>query len=256
MDRFRAKASKASQAQSKLKQIDRMEKDRSAGRARKNGAFPFSATAAQRTSRHHVEGCRSRLRRSCCLSRTEFRGGTRATHRAGWSERRGQIDAAENSRRPLPVQSGERELGHNVKVGYFSQHRVDMFDARQTVLETARDMPNPVSEQTARTVLGSFLFRGDDVFKTDRRVKRRRKDAPRSREVIARSAESASDGRTDNTSRCRQYRCTARRALTIRGHADFHQSRCLLHPRHRQVGAAYQRRKTDALCRRLRLLSG
>jgi ATP-binding cassette subfamily F protein 3 len=66
----------------------------------------------------------------------------------------------------LPVQSGERVLGHNVKVGYFSQHRSDMFDARRTVLETARDMPDPVSEQTARTVLGSFLFRGDDVFKT------------------------------------------------------------------------------------------
>src|SRR5436189_4464330 len=41
-----------------------------------------------------------------------------------------------------------------------------MLDPKQTVLETARDMPNPVSEQTARTVLGSFLFRGDDVFKT------------------------------------------------------------------------------------------
>ena len=34
------------------------------------------------------------------------------------------------------------------------------------MLETALDMPNPVSEQAARTVLGSFLFRGDDVFKT------------------------------------------------------------------------------------------
>jgi len=41
-----------------------------------------------------------------------------------------------------------------------------MLDPSQTVLETARDMPKPVSEQTARTVLGSFLFRGDDVFKT------------------------------------------------------------------------------------------
>jgi ATP-binding cassette subfamily F protein 3 len=66
----------------------------------------------------------------------------------------------------LPVQKGERDLGHNVKVGYFSQYRVDMLDPKQTVLETARDMPNPVSEQVARTVLGSFLFRGDDVFKT------------------------------------------------------------------------------------------
>ena len=66
----------------------------------------------------------------------------------------------------LPVQKGERDLGHNVKVGYFSQYRVEMLDPMQTVLETARDMPNPVSEQVARTVLGSFLFRGDDVFKT------------------------------------------------------------------------------------------
>jgi ATP-binding cassette subfamily F protein 3 len=66
----------------------------------------------------------------------------------------------------LPVRSGERELGHNVKVGYFSQYRVDMLNPAMTVLDTARDMPNPVSEQVARTVLGSFLFRGDDVFKT------------------------------------------------------------------------------------------
>jgi ATP-binding cassette subfamily F protein 3 len=66
----------------------------------------------------------------------------------------------------LPITHGAREVGHNVKVGYFSQFRVDMLNPKQTVLETARDMPNPVSEQTARTVLGSFLFRGDDVFKT------------------------------------------------------------------------------------------
>ena len=53
-----------------------------------------------------------------------------------------------------------------MKVGYFSQYRVEMLKPMMTVLETARDMPNPVSEQVARTVLGSFLFRGDDVFKT------------------------------------------------------------------------------------------
>src|SRR5207237_175752 len=66
----------------------------------------------------------------------------------------------------LPVQHGVRELGHNVRTGYFPQNRIDVLNASQTVLDSARDMPNPVSEQTARTVLGSFLFRGDDVFKT------------------------------------------------------------------------------------------
>src|ERR1043165_4993106 len=66
----------------------------------------------------------------------------------------------------LPVQHGVRELGHNVRTAYFSQNRIDVLNASHTVLDSARDMPNPVSEQTARTVLGSFLFRGDDVFKT------------------------------------------------------------------------------------------
>jgi ATP-binding cassette subfamily F protein 3 len=40
-----------------------------------------------------------------------------------------------------------------------------MLNIRHTVLEAVLDMPNPVGEQLARTVLGSFLFRGDDVFK-------------------------------------------------------------------------------------------
>jgi ATP-binding cassette subfamily F protein 3 len=61
-----------------------------------------------------------------------------------------------------------RELGHNVRAGYFSQNRIDVLNAGHTVLDSARDMINPVSEQTARTVLGSFLFHGDDVFKTVR----------------------------------------------------------------------------------------
>src|SRR5207249_10320477 len=41
----------------------------------------------------------------------------------------------------------------------------ETLNVRQTVLESVLDAPNPVPEQTARTVLGSFLFQGDDVFK-------------------------------------------------------------------------------------------
>jgi len=66
----------------------------------------------------------------------------------------------------LPVQHGTRELGHNARAGYFSQNRIDVLNPKHTVLESALDAPKPVPEQTARTVLGSFLFRGDDVFKS------------------------------------------------------------------------------------------
>ena len=65
----------------------------------------------------------------------------------------------------LDVQSGLRELGHNVKAGYYSQYRVDMLDPTRTVLEEGLDTPQRVTEQFVRTLLGSFLFRGDDVFK-------------------------------------------------------------------------------------------
>ena len=65
----------------------------------------------------------------------------------------------------IPFQSGTREVGHNVKVGYYAQYRTEMLNTSHTVLQEVLDSPNPVSEQTARTVLGSFLFRQDDVFK-------------------------------------------------------------------------------------------
>jgi len=65
----------------------------------------------------------------------------------------------------LEPQAGERVPGHNVKAGYYSQYRVDMLKPERTVLEEALDTPQRVTEQFVRTLLGSFLFRGDDVFK-------------------------------------------------------------------------------------------
>jgi ATP-binding cassette subfamily F protein 3 len=164
-DRFRAKASKASQAQSKLKQIDRMEKI----------AAP---TAQAKTIRFHFpQPPRSGLR-TITLKNVRHAYGDLVVYRdLNFSSERGQrtVLVGPNGAGKstllkllagvLAVQSGERELGHNVRVGYFSQHRVEMLDVSQTVLENVLDAPEPVSEQTARTVLGSFLFRGDDVFK-------------------------------------------------------------------------------------------
>src|SRR6059036_95875 len=165
-DRFRAKASKASQAQSKLKQIDRMKKI----------AAPI---ARGKTIKFHFpQPVRSGLR-VITLKDIDHAYGDLVVYRGmQFHAERGQrtVLVGPNGAGKstllkllagvLPVQHGARELGHNVRAGYFSQNRIDVLNASHTVLESARDMPNPVSEQTARTVLGSFLFRGDDVFKT------------------------------------------------------------------------------------------
>ena len=65
----------------------------------------------------------------------------------------------------LEVQGGERDVGTRVEVGYFSQYRGDTLNMKATVLQSAMDLPTRPGEQLARTLLGSFLFRGDDVFK-------------------------------------------------------------------------------------------
>jgi ATP-binding cassette subfamily F protein 3 len=65
----------------------------------------------------------------------------------------------------LTPQAGERTLGHNAKAGYYSQYRVDMLHLDRTVLEEAFDTPQRLTEQFVRTLLGCFLFSGDDVFK-------------------------------------------------------------------------------------------
>jgi len=165
-DRFRAKASKASQAQSKLKQIDRMEKI----------AAP---TAPGKTIKFHFpQPPRSGLR-AITLKDVNHAYGDLVVYRGlNFHAERGQrtVLVGPNGAGKstllkllggvLPVQHGTREPGHNVRVGYFSQNRIDVLNTKLTVLESALDAPNPVSEQTARTVLGAFLFRGDDVFKS------------------------------------------------------------------------------------------
>ena len=65
----------------------------------------------------------------------------------------------------LKPQRGEHQLGHNVRSGYFAQYRLDTLKPERTVLEEGYDTPQRVTETFVRTVLGSFLFRGDDVFK-------------------------------------------------------------------------------------------
>lgn len=61
--------------------------------------------------------------------------------------------------------SGNREPGHNVTTSYFAQHQADELDLSKTVFEVMRDAAPNVDETRLRTILGCFLFQGDDVFK-------------------------------------------------------------------------------------------
>ncbi|MFA5140361.1 MAG: ABC-F family ATP-binding cassette domain-containing protein [Elusimicrobiota bacterium] len=65
----------------------------------------------------------------------------------------------------LDPDSGERVLGEGVAAGYFSQHREGWLDPDKTVLEEAKSAGRTNPDLLVRTVLGTFLFPGDAVFK-------------------------------------------------------------------------------------------
>ncbi len=68
----------------------------------------------------------------------------------------------------LPIQGGKMELGSNVVQGYFAQNRLDNLSADATVFENVMELrtnENQLTEQQARAILGAFLFRKDDVHK-------------------------------------------------------------------------------------------
>ncbi|MBU1693503.1 MAG: ATP-binding cassette domain-containing protein, partial [Verrucomicrobia bacterium] len=165
-DRFRAKNTKASQAQSKLKQIERMDKIEAPESDRRAIKFRFPQPAR---SGHRV----------ITLRDIDHAYGDTVVYRGMHFEaERGQrlVLVGPNGAGKstllkllagvLPVQSGTRELGLHVKAGYYAQHRVEMLQPGRTVLAEALDTPRGLTEEFARTVLGSFLFTGDDVFKS------------------------------------------------------------------------------------------
>ncbi len=165
VDRFRAKNTKAAQAQSKLKQIERMEKIEAPTADDKKIHFQFPQP--QRSGLkvitlkdiHHSYGANVVYRGVDYLAERDQRTVLVGPNGAGKSTLLKILAGV------LPVQGGTRDLGHNVKAGYYSQYRVDMLQPERTVLEEGLDTPQRITEQFVRTVLGSFLFRGDDVFK-------------------------------------------------------------------------------------------
>ncbi|MDD5129303.1 MAG: ABC-F family ATP-binding cassette domain-containing protein [Candidatus Omnitrophica bacterium] len=66
----------------------------------------------------------------------------------------------------VSIDKGNRTVGYNVDIGYFSQTRTDVLNVENTVLQEAYSAaPGYMAEETIRTILGAFLFSGDDAEK-------------------------------------------------------------------------------------------
>src|SRR6266478_5863860 len=166
VDRFRAKNTKASQAQSKLKQIERMEKIEAPASDERKIKFVFPQPQRSGLKVVTLKEINHAFGENVVYRGMHFRSERGQRTVLVGPNGAGKSTLLKILAGVLPVQSGTRELGHNVKAGYYSQYRVEMLQAERTVFEEALDTPQRITEEFVRTVLGSFLFRGDDIYKT------------------------------------------------------------------------------------------
>ena len=167
VDRFRAKNTKAAQAQSKLKQIERIKEEMVEVPGGPDATMGFRFPQPQRSGQRVIT-----------LEKIVFGYGDKPIYNGMDFEVErdqrivlvgpngaGKSTLLKLLAQVLTPQSGVHKLGHNAKFGYFAQHRAAMLNPAHTVFEEALDTPQRITEQSIRTVLGSFLFRGDDIYK-------------------------------------------------------------------------------------------
>ena len=164
-DRFRSVTSKASQAMSKLKQIERMEQIEKPLAPRKPFRFqipppPRGGQRAATLRDIHMAYGATKVYQGLDL---QIERGER-TVLVG-PNGSGKSTLLKILAGVVEFQQGERDLGHNAKIGYFSQHRAATLDPERTVLEEVVASAPMMREEEARAVLGSFMFRKDDIFK-------------------------------------------------------------------------------------------
>ncbi len=188
VERFRYKATKARQAQSRLKMLERMERIELASHGK---AVHFSFPQAAPSGRMVFEiehGAKSYDGKHTVFGNVDLRieRGDRIAFLGKNGEGKttmGKILAGQEL-----LTAGTLTLGHNATIGYYAQHQAEALKPNLTVLETlesvtraqlfhesgtssapswgkSRGESSPRSQAQLRTLLGAFLFQGDDVFK-------------------------------------------------------------------------------------------
>jgi ATP-binding cassette, subfamily F, member 3 len=166
VERFRAKATKARQAQSRARLIEKMEKeiDRPVLRPR---ALRFTFPEIERTGRDvlRLDGVSKRfgeLRLYDRLSRSIFAGDRVAIVGVNGA---GKTTLLKMMAGELPPDGGQVQLGANVRLGYYAQHHTELLDPKRTVLEEVWRVNPGAGQSYVRSVCGAFLFSGDEVDK-------------------------------------------------------------------------------------------
>jgi len=169
VDRFRYQATKAKQAQSRLKMLEKMG---DIAPAHIDSQFQFSIPVAEKTSAqlvnlieadlgYQVEGGQlSQLAKSNFSLRDGQRIGLLGPNGAGKSTLIKSLVGE------ISILSGERVCGENLRIGYFSQHQLSALDLNASPVVHIQRLTATALESDVRRYLGGFGFNGDDALRT------------------------------------------------------------------------------------------
>ncbi len=164
IQRFKAKATKARQVQSRIKALERMEKVDEV--VEENATVNFQFNFQQKSGRHVVMledvakayGDLEILQQSYGNIERGDKVALIGANGKGKSTLLRIIAGSE------PI-SGERKIGHNVNFGFYAQHQLEALNTENEILDELKQLGTGKGEQELRGVLGCFLFRDEEVFK-------------------------------------------------------------------------------------------
>lgn len=164
VERFRAKASKAKQAQSRLKALDRLEE---MSAAHVDSQFTFNFPSADKTSDTLLSLSKAQLgyvdKPLLKLSMSIHPGSRIGLLGANGA---GKSTLVRTLAGELPLLAGEMQQGEHLKVGYFAQHQLESLDFNASPLLHLQRLSPKAREQDLRNFLGGFGFFGDKTLET------------------------------------------------------------------------------------------
>ncbi len=164
IERFKAKASKAAQAQSAVKRLDRLEKLEETSLERPNMRINFRIDKEPGRILVTLKDVTKRFGENVIIDHAaaEINRGDKialiGANGKGKSTLLRIIAGTEDF-------DGERKWGHNVEASFYAQHQLEALNLNNTVLDEMKNAGSQQTELELRTLLGCFLFSGDDVEK-------------------------------------------------------------------------------------------
>ena len=164
IERFRAKASKASMAQSLIKKLDKVERIEIDAEETEVMKLKFPLALQPGKMIFETKGLAKSYGDKKVLNDLDLfiERGTKLAFV-------GQNGQGKSTLAKLLVSviqgTGNLRLGHNVKIGYFAQNQSETLEASKTVLDIVQDAATAENRTRVRDMLGAFLFRGDAVEK-------------------------------------------------------------------------------------------